>query len=160
MLKVKYKKLHPDANPPIKVHKWDGAYDLSAISEKYDKETDTITYGTGLAFEIPDGYTGLLFMRSSVYKTSLDLSNAVGVLDSSYRGEVMAKFRIHGEPPATKYNVGDRVVQLMLVKNNQVEFQEVEKLNDSARGTGGHGSTGVTYGEAKEPATRGVGTGD
>lgn len=91
-MKVKIKKLHPDAVIPKYAHDGDAGLDLTAVSRGFD-EHGAIVYHTGLAFEIPQGYVGLLFPRSSNAKKDLLLSNSVGVLDSTYRGEVTFKFK-------------------------------------------------------------------
>ncbi len=91
-MKVKIKKLDADAVIPRKAHPTDAGFDLVATSRVFDDEGN-IVYGTGLAFEIPEGYVGLVFPRSSICHKDLSLSNAVGVIDSGYRGEVMAKFK-------------------------------------------------------------------
>ena len=101
--------------------------------------TDThITYHTGLAIEIPYGYVGLLFPRSSVYKTEQVLSNSVGVIDSGYRGEVMLKF----SRSKKEYIIGDRIGQIILLKYPQIDFEEVDQLTSTSRAKGGFGSTG------------------
>jgi len=91
-MKVKVKKLRKDAVLPSKAHLTDAGFDLTAVSRVFDAEGN-VTYGFGLAFEIPEGYVGLIFPRSSICKKDLALSNAVGVIDSHYRGEVTAKFK-------------------------------------------------------------------
>lgn len=91
-MKVRIKKLHKDAVVPKKAHATDAGFDLVATSRVFDAEGN-VTYGTGLAFEIPEGYVGLVFPRSSICRKDLSLSNAVGVIDSHYRGEVKAKFK-------------------------------------------------------------------
>lgn len=91
-MKVRIKRLTNNAVIPAKAHGTDAAYDLVATSRVFD-ELGNVVYGTGLAFEIPEGYMGLVFPRSSICKKDLALSNAVGVIDSGYRGEVMAKFK-------------------------------------------------------------------
>lgn len=91
-MKVKIKKLHKDAVIPKYAKEGDAGMDITAVSRCYDAEGN-VTYGTGLAFEIPKGYVGLLFPRSSNAKKDLILSNSVGVLDSGYRGEVFFKFK-------------------------------------------------------------------
>lgn len=91
-LKVKIKKLHKDAVIPSYAKEGDAGMDLTAVSKTYDKYGNTV-YDTGLAFEIPKGYVGLLFPRSSNSKTDLRLTNSVGVLDSGYRGSVSFKFK-------------------------------------------------------------------
>lgn len=91
-MKVKIKKLHPDAAIPAYAKPGDAGMDLTAVSMKID-EYGNICYGTGLAFEIPEGYVGLVFPRSSNHKKGVILTNCVGVIDSGYRGEVSFKFR-------------------------------------------------------------------
>ena len=91
-MKVKIKRLHPDAVIPAYAKPGDAGMDLTAVSMKID-EYGNICYGTGLAFEIPEGYVGLVFPRSSNHKKGVILTNCVGVIDSGYRGEVSFKFR-------------------------------------------------------------------
>lgn len=91
-MEVKIKKLHKDAVIPKYAKKGDAGLDLTAVSYEFD-EYGNVVYHTGLAFEIPEGYVGLIFPRSSICKKDLSLTNAVGVLDSGFRGEVTAKFK-------------------------------------------------------------------
>lgn len=91
-MKIRFKKLNPDAVIPTKAHATDAGFDLVATSRVFDKH-GCITYGTGIAVEIPQGYMGLVFPRSSNAKKDLLLSNSVGIIDSGYRGEIMAKFK-------------------------------------------------------------------
>ena len=90
-IKVNIKKLHKDAVIPSYAHSTDCGLDLTAVSKTYD-EYGNVVYGFGLAFEIPEGYAGFIFPRSSNHKSGLLLTNSVGVIDSGYRGEVTAKF--------------------------------------------------------------------
>ena len=138
-MKVKIKKLHEDAVIPSYSKAGDAGMDLYSIRCEKDKNGNDVHY-TGLAMEIPEGYVGFLYPRSSISKTSCSLRNAVGVVDSGYRGEVMLKFSC-----ATNlncYNVGDRVAQLIIMPYPEVEFEEAEELSDTDRGEGGFGSTG------------------
>lgn len=142
-MKVKIKKLGPSAVIPTYSKDGDAGMDLTAVSKNWDSDNGVWVYGTCLSFEIPKGYVGLLFQRSSVFKQQLILSNAVGVLDSGYRGEVLFKFReTHDYEFENAYEVGDRVGQIMILPYPQIEFEEVFELSDSERGTGGYGSTG------------------
>ena len=118
----------------------DAGLDLTAISEEWNDDTSVVTYDTGLSIEIPEGYVGLLFPRSSVVKTSLVLSNSVGVIDSGYRGPIMFKYRYPKE--GMVYDIGDRVGQILIIPYPNIEFEEVEELSNTERGTGGYGSTG------------------
>jgi len=145
---VKIKKLSKDAVVPKKAHATDAGFDLVAVSKEYDDDNNVV-YGTGLAFEIPDGHVGLLFPRSSNAKKDLVLSNCVGVIDSGYRGEVTLKFkRLVRTGPAgawtgkNRYDIGDRIGQLIIMPIPDIEFVEADELSDSERGTGGYGSSG------------------
>jgi dUTP pyrophosphatase len=171
-MKVNIKKLHPDAVIPVYAKPGDAGLDLTAISKRVetgiDENGEYIEYGTGLAIEIPEGYVGLVFPRSSVSKKDLFLANAVGVIDSGYRGEIKLRYKlkqqfdelINYEHPtrmisdiieyalddrqyyANIYAVGDKVGQLIIMPYPQVELVEVSELASSDRGEGGFGSTG------------------
>lgn len=140
-MKVRIKKTIDSAVLPSKAHADDAGFDLTAISVEEDRKRNIVSYGTGLAFEIPKGYVGLIFPRSSVYKHQISLSNCVGVIDSGYRGEVSFKFRIE-QPHISRYTVGDRIGQLIIMPYPEIEFEEVEDLSETERGTGGYGSSG------------------
>lgn len=137
-MRIRIKKLHQDAVVPRYAHFGDAAVDLVA-TKKWEDDHGNVCYGTGLAMEIPENHVGLLFPRSSVSKTNLRLTNAVGVIDSGYRGEVMLKFDKNGDK---QYEPGDRVGQLMLVPIQSIQFVQVTNLPGSDRGHGGFGSTG------------------
>lgn len=143
-MKVRIKKTHPNAVIPKYSKRGDGGMDLTAV--EVELKDNYISYKTGLAFEIPEGYVGLLFPRSSVCNKSLILSNCVGVLDSGYRNEVEFRFKALQHPSLTSnvdiYNVGDRVGQIIIIPFPEIEFEEVENLSDSERGLMGFGSTG------------------
>lgn len=139
-MKVKIKRLHPKAVIPSYAKAGDAGLDLIATSIiASDKEQ--VTYGTGIAVEIPEGHVGLVFPRSSIRKYEQYLSNSVGVIDSGYRGEIQATFnsRYYAD---VKYQVGDKIAQLMIIPYPQVEFEEVQELSSTERGDGGFGSTG------------------
>ena len=137
-MKVKIKRLHEKSIIPKYAHDGDAGLDLTVTTmEQIDREH--IKYGFGLAFEIPKGYVGLLFPRSSCYKQRQLMSNSVGVLDSSYRGEVSA---VMIGTSNTSYKVGDRAVQLIVMPYPQIDLIEVNELEKTERGQGGFGSTG------------------
>ena len=140
---VKIKKLNENAVIPKYAKDGDAGMDLVATS--IISETNTqITYGIGLALEIPDGFVGLVFPRSSIRKTRLQLSNSVGVIDSGYRGELQATFnKINNNSQSENdYKVGDRIAQIMIIPYPKIIFREVEELSNTERGDGGFGSTG------------------
>lgn len=145
-MQVKTKIINKEIETPVLKYskQGDAGIDLTATSKWYD-EQGNVCYGTNRAFEIPQGYVGLLFPRSSNANKDLLLSNSVGVLDSSYRGEVMIKYKpsLNAEYRIIEeYNIGDRIGQLIIIPYPQIEFEEVEELSETERGSGGYGSTG------------------
>jgi dUTP pyrophosphatase len=139
-LQIKFTKLHPSAVVPTYAKEGDAAMDLYAVEVIKDKWGNYV-YLTGVALEIPPGFVGLLFPRSSVSRTSMSLANSVGVVDSGYRGEIMLKYRQTGDPNPI-YRVEDRVGQLMVIPYPKIELIEVDQLSNTDRGSGGFGSTG------------------
>ena len=149
-MKVRIKKLDCNSVIPHYAMPGDAGMDLTATSKFYDKYGN-ICYGTGLAFEIPEGYVGLVFPRSSCSKKQLALANAVAVIDSGYRGEVVMKFK----PSLTLdrdmcvsmnsiygiYEVGERIAQMIIMPYPTIEFVEVDELSHTERGSNGYGST-------------------
>jgi len=153
-MQVRIKKLNPNAIIPAYAKTGDAGMDLVATSILSNTTFD-ITYGMGIALEIPEGFVGLIFPRSSIRKYDLTLSNSVGVIDSGYRGELQATFnklfgteRMYDETKNTEdtsinfYKVGDRIAQIMIIPYPPIEFMEVDELSDSERGEGGFGATG------------------
>jgi dUTP pyrophosphatase len=142
-MQVKIKKVNSLAQIPSYAKDGDAGMDLIATSIISDTPTQ-ITYGLGVALEIPKGFVGLVFPRSSIRKTRLQLSNSVGVIDSGYRGELQATFnKINNNSVSENdYKVGDRVAQIMIIPHPPIEFEEADELSDTERGEGGFGSTG------------------
>jgi dUTP pyrophosphatase len=140
-MRVKIKKIHSDAIIPKYAKKSDAGLDLVATSIK-ENTTFQITYGLGIALEIPEGFVGLVFPRSSIRNTELTLSNSVGVIDSGYRGELQATFNKNNGLDSISYKVGERVCQIMIIPHPPIEFEEADELSDSERGVGGFGSSG------------------
>lgn len=158
---LKFKKLDvvtkdKDGNPitleskavlPTKAHPTDAGYDLTAtrITQELDEARKLIlVYHTDLAVEIPIGYVGLIFMRSSVSKTSLTLANAVGVIDSGYRGELILKYKVTTDALPRVYEPEEKVGQLVLVPCYMADTEFVSELSSTDRGEGGFGSTDKT----------------
>lgn len=140
-MKVKIKRLHIDSKIPEYAKNGDCGLDLTTtgISESTDKY---IEYKTGLAIEIPEGFVGLIFPRSSISKTDLILTNSVGVIDSGYRGEIKLRFKISKEGDINIYEKGDKIGQLIIIPYPQIEFEEVNELSSTERGEDGFGSSG------------------
>lgn len=141
-VEVKVKLLHENAVMPYYSHDGDGCMDITAV-DVHMIEGDGfgyIEYSTGLSFEFPKGYVMLAFPRSSVSNTGLILSNAVGVIDHGYRGEIKARFKyVKG---TAMYDPGDRIFQIMLVARPEMVMKQVDELGTSERSKGGFGSTG------------------
>lgn len=153
-MNIKIKKLHPDAIVPTYGTAGAAAFDLYAASvdkswvpdpddSNYHWESYPMYIGTGLAFEIPDGYAMFIYSRSGHgFHHNVRLANCVGVIDSDYRGEVSIK--LTADDPLTKLDIapGDRVAQAIILPVPQVAFEVVDTLTPTARDTGGFGSTG------------------
>jgi dUTP pyrophosphatase len=137
-MQVRIKKLSPEAIIPTYAKDGDAGMDLVITDIKGENKYD-ITYGFGISMEIPEGFMGLVFPRSSIRKTDLVLSNSVGVIDSGYRGEIQVTFKKSG---LNKYEIGDRGAQIIIIPHPPIEFKEVDELTNTERGEGGFGSTG------------------
>ena len=139
---VKVKKLTPEAVVPSYSKVGDAGMDLT-ITDIKENTTFSISYGFGIAMEIPKGYVGLIFPRSSVRNQDLILSNCVGVIDSGYRGELQATFKKTQGLDSLSYNVGERGAQIIILPYPTIYMTEVPELSNTERGTGGFGSTGI-----------------
>ena len=147
MLDVKIMKLVEEAVIPQYSLEGDAGLDLTATFRSYD-EFGNVVYHTGIAMEIPKGYVGLLFQRSSVSKKQQFLTNAVGVIDSNYRGEIMLKFKptvqAHNKVESLfneMYEIGEKIGQLIILPYPSVNFILSDNLSDTVRGSNGFGST-------------------
>jgi dUTP pyrophosphatase len=138
-MKIKYKKLHPNAIAPKQGRVDDACWDLVCTSmverEKY------IEYKVGISIEVPEDHVALLFPRSSCSNYDQILSNCVGVVDPGYRGEIGFRYKT-SKGGGMIYQVGERVGQMLIIQRPYLEFEEVEELSSSERGTGGYGSSG------------------
>lgn len=144
-MKLKFKKLDERAVIPAYAKPGDAGLDLTSISYELSRHMNTMTFGTGLSVEIPEGHVGLLFPRSSIVKYHLSLANSVGVIDSGYRGEIKIVMRLSQlESPLglKSYQLGERVAQLIVIPYPQMEIEEVIELTETERGHGGFGSSG------------------
>jgi dUTP pyrophosphatase len=138
---VKVKKLVLEAVVPSYSKVGDAGMDLT-ITDIKENTSFSITYGFGIAMEIPKGFVGLIFPRSSVRNQDLILSNCVGVIDSGYRGELQATFKKTQGLDSISYNIGERGAQIIVLPYPTIYMTEVPELSDTERGTGGFGSTG------------------
>jgi len=134
---LKFKKLMKEAVVPDYAKPGDAGLDLIATS--LDKSSYW-EYGTGLAVQIPKGFVGLLFPRSSISNTAHQLRNSVGVIDSGYRGEI--KVRMSPDHGESQYTIGNKIAQLIVMETPLLKVIEVDHLDASQRGVGGFGSSG------------------
>lgn len=143
-MKINIKKLNENAIIPTRGSSQAAGYDLYACTSTpiVIAPHQTVKIGTGLAFELPDGYFGAIFARSGLAtKNGLRLSNGVGVCDSDYRAEyIIALHNDTNEPQII--NPMERIAQLVVMPYLPVEFNEVDELSETERGEGGFGSTG------------------
>jgi len=138
---IKVKKLDLNAVIPSYSKVGDAGMDLT-ITKEIENTSFSVSYGFGIAMEIPKGYVGLVFPRSSVRNQDLILSNCVGVIDSGYRGELQATFKKTQGLDSIKYKVGERGAQIIILPYPTIYMTEVPELSDTERGSGGFGSTG------------------
>lgn len=141
---VNVKKLRDDAIIPTQGSKYAAGYDIYAAIDApiTIKSEETIKIGTGLAFELPEGFFAGIFARSGLAtKQGLRPANCVGVVDCDYRGEVIVA--IHNDSNRNAVIApGDRIAQMILLPYQSMEFTEVNDLNETDRGDGGFGSSG------------------
>ena len=136
-MKVKFKKLREKAVLPSYAKPGDAGLDMTpvAVEQLGNKK---MKYYFGLSVEIPDGYVGLIFPRSSIWKTDGRLTNSVGVIDSGYRGEVMAVFDMSGK---LFYPDGAPICQMIIMPIPTIEPEWADDLSETERGEGGFGHT-------------------
>lgn len=144
-MKLKIKKLESRAKIPYYQTKGAAGFDLHSIDTVSIQAGSTMLVRTGLAFEIPEGYELQIRPRSGMSaKTKVRISNSPGTIDSDYRGEVKIIVDNISQNQADSYRIqeGDRIAQAILQKVEQAEFEQVDELSNTKRGSGGFGSSG------------------
>jgi dUTP pyrophosphatase len=142
-MQVEIQKLSEGASVPRYATLDAGAFDLHANEDGLVCPGMSRTFGTGLAFAVPDGHVMLLFSRSGhALKNRVRLGNCVGVIDADYRGEVKVVLTCEPGGQTLRVQPGDRIAQGMIIPVPRAEFAVVDQLADTARGAGGFGSTG------------------
>ena len=143
-MNINFKKLNDLAITPTRGSEYAAGYDLYAATD-YTIEVEphaTVKVGTGLAFELPENTFAAIFPRSGIAsKRGLAPANKVGVCDADYRGEYMIMLHNHTNSVQT-IEPGERIAQMILMPYIPMEFNEVDELSETVRGTGGFGSTG------------------
>ena len=143
-LEILVTKLDEDAVIPTYAKPGDAGADLYSISELVLAPGQRALVKTGLAIAIPTGYVGLVHPRSGLgLKNGISVVNTPGTIDAGYRGEICVVLINHDLTESFQINKGDRVAQLVIQKVENAQFKVVNQLPDSARATGGYGSTGV-----------------
>ena len=153
IMELKFKKLHEKAVLPSRSHATDAGLDLTTYG--FTQEVDAsgklvLVYHTGLAVEIPEGHMGLIFMRSSVASKSLTLTNAVGIIDRFFSGEITLKFKVTTDSIPTVYQEGERIGQLVVVPYPQFDPVFVDEIAEGDRGEKGYGSSNESTTEPVE----------
>jgi len=157
-MEIKFKRLSDKAATPVKSTVGSAAFDLTCtdVTTEINESGELIlVYHTGIAVEIPEGYFGMLCMRSSVAKKTLSMCNACGIIDFDYRGEITGKFRTTVSVIPSVYKPQERFAQLIILPILDVTFTEASELSITDRGEAGYGSTGNATIENTESAPTG-----
>ena len=136
------RRLDPGLPLPGYAHPGDAGLDLYAADSTVLQPGERALVPCGIAIAIPAGHVGLVHPRSGLaVDHGLTLLNAPGTIDAGYRGEVKVLLINHGDE-AVEVRHGERIAQLLLMPVIAVDVREVDRLDDTARGSGGFGSTG------------------
>ena len=133
-------KLIQNGKMPVRMTGGACAFDCWARAYDPIPEFRQIRYGLGFSLEVPEGFSALILPRSSICRTSMRLTNGVGLIDRDYRGEVSAVFDVVGEGNLL-YGIGERVAQMLIVPAPLFQLEQVDELSATSRGDGGYGST-------------------
>lgn len=140
---LRFKRLSTDATAPSQAHDGDAGYDLYAAETARLEPGARASVGTGIAVAIPEGCAGLVLPRSGLAsKHGISVVNAPGLIDSGYRGEVRVLLLNTDRAEPFEVEPGDRIAQLVLVRFESPALEETDSLDETARGSGGFGSTG------------------
>ena len=140
---MRFTLLSDSARAPSRAHEGDAGYDLYAAEAAVLEPGARASVGTGVAIELPDGCAGLVLPRSGLAaRHGIALVNAPGLIDAGYRGEVRVLLLNTDRDQAFSIAVGDRIAQLVIVRHESPELEQVASLGESARGAGGFGSSG------------------
>lgn len=139
---LRVRRLDPDVPLPSYAHPGDAGLDLASAEERVLAPGERAAVATGLAVAVPDGWVGLVHPRSGLsLRDGVTVVNAPGTVDSGYRGELKVLLVNLGDRPV-EISPGERIAQLVLQRVGRARIVEVDQLDDTARGTGGFGSTG------------------
>ncbi len=148
-VEVLVRRLDPDLPLPAYAHPGDAGADLVAAEDVELGPGQRAMVPTGLAIALPDGFAGFVHPRSGLaHRLGIGIVNAPGTVDAGYRGEIKVLLVNHDPARTVRLERGDRIAQLVVQRVERARFHEVERLPGSARGDGGHGSTGGFAGAA------------
>jgi dUTP pyrophosphatase len=140
-MNIQVKKLHPEAKVPSFAHPGDAGMDLYSVAELILKAGERISVPTGIAMALPEGYVALVWDKSGVsHKFGVKVLG--GVIDSGYRGEYLVGL-VNLSQESFEIKVGQKIAQLLIQKVEHPEVEEVTELDETSRGDGRFGSTGV-----------------
>ena len=140
---LRFRRLSEAARPPAQAHEGDAGYDLHAAEAATIGPGERASVGTGIAIAIPEGQAGLVIPRSGLAaRHGISVVNAPGLIDAGYRGELRVLLLNTDRTEPFTVEPGDRIAQLVLVRVESEELEEVAELDETARGVGGFGSTG------------------
>jgi dUTP pyrophosphatase len=140
---LRFRRLSAEARAPARAHEDDAGYDLHAAEAAALGPGERASVGTGIAVAIPPGHAGLVLPRSGLAaRHGISVVNAPGLIDSGYRGELRVLLLNTDRSEAFAVAPGDRIAQLVLVRVETPALEEVAELDETARGSGGFGSSG------------------
>jgi dUTP pyrophosphatase len=142
--RLRVRRLHDDARLPSQAYDGDAGFDLHAIEAVVLAPGERASVRTGIALEIAGGHAGLVLPRSGLAaRHGITVVNAPGLIDSGYRGEIRVLLLNTDPHAAFEVSPGDRIAQLVVVRIEAPQIEELEELAVSERGSGGFGSSGV-----------------
>ncbi len=148
---IPLRRLDPELPVPTRAHPGDAGVDLCTSVDVTLRPGERALVGTGIAVALPVGTVGLIHPRSGLAaKFGLSVVNTPGTVDAGYRGEIKVCLINHDTEHAVELRRGDRIAQLLVQRVELVDFVEVDELDDTARGSGGYGSSGGHAGLVKE----------
>jgi dUTP pyrophosphatase len=143
-VRVEFQRLSEAARAPERAHDHDAGWDLRAAETTTIGAGERASVGTGIAVAIPEGCAGLVLPRSGLAaRHGIALTNAPGLIDAGYRGEVRILLLNTDRSEPFEVAVGDRIAQLVIVDVPEVEFAESDALTETTRGPAGFGSSGI-----------------
>ena len=144
-VEILVRRLDPDLPLPAYAHPGDAGADLATTADVTLSPGERATVGTGIALALPDGYAAFVHPRSGLaHRLGVSIVNAPGTVDAGFRGEIKVVLVNLDLREPVAFRRGDRIAQLVVQRVERARFHEVERLPGSARGAGGHGSTGVS----------------